>query len=62
KVFKWATLPLAPAETVRLTKRRRIQTATTRRYYAGHHRVDLQIAGQILASSGFDLTESSPGR
>ncbi len=59
KVFKWTTLTLGPGETVQLAKRRRIATASTRRYHAGVHRVDLQIGGQILASTEFRLLESS---
>jgi len=59
KVFKWKTEQLAAGETIHLSKRRRIQTATTRRYHAGEHRVDLQVAGQVLASTHFDLDESS---
>jgi 3-methyladenine DNA glycosylase AlkC len=59
KVFKWTTERLAPADMVRLSKRRRIQTASTRRYHAGEHRVDLQIAGEVVASTHFNLDESS---
>jgi 3-methyladenine DNA glycosylase AlkC len=59
KVFKWTTLDLAPGEAARLVKRRRIATATTRRYHAGFHRIDLQIAGHTFGTTGFDLTESS---
>lgn len=60
KVFKWTTLTLGPGETVELRKRRRIQTASTRRYHAGHHRIELQIAGTSRATDGFDLGDSSP--
>ncbi len=59
KVFKWTTIELAPAETVTLSKRRKIATASTRRYNAGIHQVDLQIAGQPHAESAFTLTNSS---
>lgn len=59
KVFKWKVLELAAGEQVSLTKRRRIQTASTRRYTAGRHLVELQVAGVILASSHFDLREGS---
>lgn len=59
KVFKWTTERLAAGQTVHLSKRRRIQTASTRRYYAGEHRVDLQVAGQVVASRHFVLDESS---
>jgi len=60
KVFKWTTIDLAPGESVTLTKRRRIATASTRRYHAGRHPVDLQIAGRRLADTSFTLTDSSP--
>ncbi|MEM9517776.1 MAG: DNA alkylation repair protein [Actinomycetota bacterium] len=59
KVFKWATVELEPGETISLHKARRIQTASTRRYHAGRHRTDLQVAGQILATDGFELLDSS---
>lgn len=62
KVFKWTTLRLTPRERVELSKRRHIRTASTRRYHAGRHRIDLQIAGHVLATTGFDLKESSPPR
>lgn len=55
KVFKWATVDLEPGEQVDLSKRRLIQMATTRTYYAGEHRVELQIAGQIHATSSFEV-------
>ncbi len=60
KVFKWTTIDLAPGATVELRKKRRIQTASTRRYHAGHHRIDLQVAGQTVGSTGFQLDRGSP--
>ncbi|MDH3306152.1 MAG: DNA alkylation repair protein [Acidimicrobiia bacterium] len=60
KVFKWTTQSLAPGETVTLTKRRRIITASTRRFQAGFHRIELQISGKVLADTGFHLREGSP--
>ena len=59
KVFKWTTLELAPGERATLRKVRRIQTASTRRYHAGRHHTELQIAGAVVASDGFDLLDSS---
>ena len=59
KVFKWSTIDLAPGESVTLTKRRTIATASTRRYSAGFHAVDLQVAGQVRASAGFHLENGS---
>ena len=62
KVFKWATPDVAPGDTAVLRKRRTVKTASTRRYHAGTHRVDLQVAGQVVASTAFDLEDSSPRR
>lgn len=59
KVFKWTTLSLEPGAVVELRKTRRIQTASTRRYHAGVHRTELQVAGAIVADDGFDLLDSS---
>ena len=59
KVFKWTTVELDPGTTVTLTKRRKIATASTRRYHAGIHRVELQIAGQAAAETAFTLANSS---
>ncbi|MEO0495007.1 MAG: DNA alkylation repair protein [Actinomycetota bacterium] len=59
KVFKWTTIDLAPGEIRTLTKKRRIATASTRRYHAGTHRVELQIAGTVVADDAFDLPQGS---
>ncbi|MEZ5226654.1 MAG: hypothetical protein R2710_08255 [Acidimicrobiales bacterium] len=55
KVFKWSTIDLDPNAERRLTKRRLIQQASTRTYRAGTHRVELQIAGHVLAEASFDV-------
>ncbi len=60
KVFKWTSIDLEPGEVRSLTKRRLIQTASTRRYRAGWHRIDLQIAGAVAATAGFELLNDSP--
>ena len=62
KVFKWTTVDLDAGETAELVKRRSIATASTRRYHAGTHRVELQVAGQAAAECSFELRDSSPGR
>lgn len=59
KVFKWTTVALGPGETAELIKRRHIATASTRRYHAGRHRVELQVAGNVLADSAFELLDGS---
>jgi 3-methyladenine DNA glycosylase AlkC len=55
KVFKWTTLDLAPGEHRILTKRRLIQQASTRTYRAGTHRLELQVAGCVMAETAFDV-------
>ena len=55
KVFKWKTVSLAPGETVQLTKSRSVRPISTRTYHPGRHAVDLKIAGQVLATTDFDL-------
>lgn len=59
KVFKWTTVSMPPGDTVTITKRRRLQTASTRRYHAGVHRVDLQVGGTTAATTSFDLLDGS---
>ncbi|MFW2339597.1 MAG: DNA alkylation repair protein [Acidimicrobiia bacterium] len=56
KVFKWTTLQLDGLQSLSLTKRRMIQNASTRTYNPGQHRVELQIAGEVVAETSFDLT------
>ncbi len=56
KVFKWTTVVLPAGATVALQKTLSMKPVTTRVYYAGRHRVDVQVNGQILASAAFDLT------
>jgi 3-methyladenine DNA glycosylase AlkC len=55
KVFKWTSIDLAPGERATLTKRRLIQQASTRTYRAGTHRVELQVAGRVVAATSFDV-------
>lgn len=55
KVFKLRplTLPARGRETI--SKRHTIKPITTRRYYPGGHRVEIQVNGQVMAGAGFDL-------
>lgn len=55
KVFKWTTTTLPAGATVTLQKSLSMKPVTTRVYYPGRHRVDVQVNGQILASAAFDL-------
>lgn len=55
KVFKWTTVELGPGERRELVKRRLIQQASTRTYRAGTHRVELQVAGRVVAATAFEV-------
>ncbi len=61
KVFKWTELELAPHQSVQLSKNQLIRDFTTRKHHAGHHRVELQINGQRVAVTGFDLEVGCSG-
>lgn len=56
KVFKLKVLSLAPKETVRLSKTVSTAEMTTRKHYAGRHRVDVLLNGQARALGVFELT------
>lgn len=55
KVFKWTTIATAPGSRTTITKTRRIQHASTRTYHPGVHVIELQLAGQRVATTEFDL-------
>lgn len=55
KVFKGWTCTLAPHQRLALHKRHPVRPISTRRYYPGVHRVELQINGGVLAEASFDL-------
>jgi len=46
---------LAPGERLTLEKRHAVRPITTRRYFSGIHRVELQVNGAVVAESAFDL-------
>ena len=55
KVFKWSEASLPPGKPLILTKRQTIRDFTTRSHNAGRHRVELQVNGQRLAETEFEL-------
>lgn len=56
KVFKLKTAVVKAATPLELTKKHRLRgNATTFRLFAGLHRVELQVNGQVRASGEFDL-------
>ena len=55
KVFKLKELHLQPGETVRITKKQRLQDFSTRKHYAGIHAVEIQVNGKVMGRKEFEL-------
>lgn len=55
KVFKWCEIMLPAHATQQLVKTQTIKDFTTRKHHAGVHRVELQVNGQRLADTAFEL-------
>lgn len=56
KVFKGWQLQLRPGEQRTLRKRHAVKPITTRVYYPGVHRVELQVNGEVVAGTAFELS------
>lgn len=56
KVFKGWVLQLPAGGTKKLEKAHSMREITTRRYYAGRHKVTVQINGQVVSESSFMLS------
>lgn len=56
KVFKLKETELLPGADCVLAISQTIKDFTTRRHYAGFHRVELMVNGETVATSGFELT------
>tara|TARA_R110002049_G_scaffold31896_4_gene107135 strand:+ start:1705 stop:2826 length:1122 start_codon:yes stop_codon:yes gene_type:complete len=55
KVFKWKNISLHGNQTIELKKLHPFKIITTRKYYAGIHKVELLINGVSYASAEFEL-------
>jgi len=55
KVFKLKVFELKPKEVFTLKKNHSLKPVTTRKHYAGLHRLEIQINGKILASTEWYL-------
>ncbi len=62
KVFKLKTLELAGGDIVRLRKRLSLAQMTTRKHYAGLHRVEVLLNGQAQALGSFELLPALAAR
>lgn len=57
KVFKLTSCELAAGETVKVSKKLSLAPMTTRRHYAGEHKIELLINGQTFVLGSFRLTD-----
>ena len=57
KVFKLTKRLLPPGETLTIEKRIPFQAVSTRTYYPGPHRLELQVNGVIVGGVEFELRE-----
>jgi 3-methyladenine DNA glycosylase AlkC len=55
KVFKWTSLILKAGEQKTLTKKHSFKPVTTRKYYAGSHKVEILVNGKAFAADDFEL-------
>lgn len=55
KVFKLRNINLPGRQVVHLRKQHALKPITTRRYYPGAHRVEIQVNGRVLADATFEL-------
>ena len=56
KVFKLKTAVLPPKQALAIHKKHTIKPITTRRYYRGVHRVEVQVNGKIVGGEAFELS------
>lgn len=55
KVFKLSSRTLKAGECLELERVHKIRPITTRKYYAGEHRVEVQVNGVVLGGGEFEL-------
>jgi 3-methyladenine DNA glycosylase AlkC len=55
KVFKVAKKKLEPGKIIRISKKHPFRQISTRKYYPGKHRLEIQINGKIYAQAEFQL-------
>ena len=55
KVFKLKKVTLPANATLTIEKSHSIRPISTRKYYGGQHRIEIQVNGQIMGSTDFEL-------
>lgn len=58
KTFKWKSIELQAGGTLEITKKNSFRKVTTRKYYEGLHRIELQVNGKRFGVVDFDLVGS----
>ncbi len=58
KIFKWKNITLKANQRLSLQKQHKIYPITTRRYYAGQHKLEVILNGKTIAAKGFMLSLS----
>ena len=58
KVFKWKRVTIRGSDTISLQKTHKMRVVTTRKFYTGAHKVEIQINGAIFGSADFVLTKA----
>lgn len=55
KVFKLRKLDLASKASISISKKHSFKAISTRRYYSGTHKIEIQVNGSIIAQAEFEL-------
>ncbi len=62
KVFKGKVAELGPDDEVEIRRKLSLHDMTTRKHHPGNHRVELQIAGHVVAETEFELRATNDER
>ena len=57
KVFKLKEIELKPGEVLSISKNQRFQDFTTRKHFAGKHKLEIVVNGEIVKTGGFDVVQ-----
>ncbi|MEM6261502.1 MAG: DNA alkylation repair protein [Bacteroidota bacterium] len=55
KVFKWTQKQVAPGQRLSIEKKQPFKPISTRKYYSGLHKLEIQVNGEKVGSTTFDL-------
>jgi len=55
KVFKLKNISISPSDRITITKKHLFKEISTRKYYNGDHKIDIQINGKVIKSKTFKI-------